>query len=145
MTKNIAETSTQVELHVPDFKVVKKFYGKLGFEVVWEEPPSKQHGYLVIKRDENIIAFFCGNIEVYKHRFFSRFLKDTPRGYAVEIIIYISDNNLEEFYQSFINQGGIKYIVEPIRLQPWGKKDSRIMDPFGYYIRFSEPDNILFK
>lgn len=29
-----------IELHVPDFAVVKDFYGCLGFSVVWERSPG---------------------------------------------------------------------------------------------------------
>jgi predicted lactoylglutathione lyase len=37
-------TDIQLELHVPDFELVKKFYGDLGFEVVWERKPQEKKG-----------------------------------------------------------------------------------------------------
>ena len=52
-----ANNTIQVELHVPDFEKVKEFYGKLGFKVVWERKPEEKKGYLVIKRDNNILCF----------------------------------------------------------------------------------------
>ena len=70
---------------------VKDFYSKLGFEIVWEYPPKDQSGYLVMKRGNSILAFFCGNEEVYNHPFFKRFSKTTPRGNGTEVAIYIPD------------------------------------------------------
>lgn len=138
--KDLPKTDVILELHVPDFQKVKDFYGKLGFEVVWETPQSKI-GYMVIKKDDSILAFYCGTDEVYDHRFFKRYPKSTPRGYGVEVVIYT--DSIDEFYKEFIDKLGEKYIVEPLIKQRWGKKDFRIMDPFGFYVRFSEPDNIL--
>lgn len=138
----LPQTDTMIELHVPDFKVVKDFYGKLGYKVVWETEPGAI-GYMVLKRNNSILAFYSGTEEVYNHRFFKRFPKESPRGYAVEIVVYIEDLPMDEFYEDFIKNLGDKYVVEPLILERWGKKDFRIMDPFGFYIRFSEPDNIL--
>jgi len=52
-----ANNSIQIELHVPDFETVKEFYAKLGFLVVWERKPEGKKGYLVMKRDNNILSF----------------------------------------------------------------------------------------
>lgn len=136
-------TDIIIELHVSDFKKVKDFYGKLGFKKVWEYPPKKQTGYLVIKRKNSILAFFCGNEEVYQHAFFKRFPKNTIRGYGVEIAIYISDIRIEKYYQEFLEKIGNQYLIQPLKTQPWGSKDFRIVDPFGYYLSIREPDNIL--
>lgn len=40
-----------IEFHVPDFQMVKDFYSKLGFSVVWERQPEGHKGYLVLKRE----------------------------------------------------------------------------------------------
>src|SRR5262249_23004176 len=45
-----------VELHVPNFQLIKEFYGKLGFDVVWERKPEGSKGYLVIQREKNILC-----------------------------------------------------------------------------------------
>jgi len=29
-------------------------------------------------------------------------------------------------------------VVEPLRMRPWGARDFRIADPFGYYLRITE-------
>jgi lactoylglutathione lyase len=133
-----------VELHVPDFNITKDFYGKLGFQTVWEYPPHKQSGYLVMRRGNSILAFFCGNNQVYQHAYFKNFPPQTPRGYAVEIRLNITDQKIETYYQHVIKSCGAKVIVEPLTLQPWGSKDFRIIDPFGFYICIREPWNILY-
>lgn len=130
--------SVQIELHVPDFEKVKDFYGKLGFKVVWERKPEKKKGYLVIKKDENILCFWPGNEYVGKQSYFKNFPSDTKRGYGVEIVIMTNDiENLYKKAELFCK------IVDKLRTQPWGLKDFRIEDPFGFYIRFTEPHNIL--
>lgn len=145
MTKTVALTDVIIELHVPDFDKVKDFYGKLGFAAVWEYPPKEQSGYLVMKRQNSILAFFCGNEEVYNHPYFKKFPKTTPRGYGVEIAIYVSDRQIEDLYKDVIDGLGKDCIVEPLSLKPWGSKDFRLIDPFGYYLCFREPGNILHK
>lgn len=139
----VALTDVIIELHVPDSGKVKDFYGKLGFEKVWEYPPKGQTGYLVMKRKDSILAFFCGNKEVFNHPFFKRFPKDTVRGYGVEIAIYISDQPIEQYYKQVIGNIGKGHIVEPLKTKPWGSKDFRIIDPFGFYLCIREASNVL--
>lgn len=143
MSKNVALTDIILELHVPDFNNVKDFYGKLGFKKVWEYPAKGQSGYLVMKRKNSILAFFCGNQEVYNHPFFKQFPKTTVKGYGVEISIYISDQLLNKYYEHVLEQIDNQQIVQPLEMKPWGSKDFRIIDPFGYYLCFREPSNIL--
>lgn len=134
---NSAKNTTLLELHVPDFKKAKEFYGKLGFKVVWERKPDEKKGYLVLKKENNILCFWPGNDYVDEHEYFGKFPKNTKRGYGVEIVIMIK--NINNFYakaKSFAN------IVEALQVKPWGLKDFRIEDPFGFYIRFTEPHNI---
>ena len=87
--KNPANNSIQIELHVPDFELVKEFYGKLGLEIVWERKPEEKKGYLVIKKDNNILCFWPGNENVEKQSYFQNFPSDTKRGYGVEIVIMV--------------------------------------------------------
>ena len=146
MAKSVALTDVILELHVSDFDKVKDFYGKLGFKKVWEYPAKGQSGYLVIKRKDSILCFFCGNEEVYNHPYFKKFPKTTVKGYGVEIAIYLSDVKdvkIDDYYQQVIKTIGKDCIVEPLKLKPWGSKDFRIIDPFGYYLCFREPSNIL--
>jgi len=127
-----------LELHVTDFGKVKEFYGKLDFEVVWEREPEGFKGYLVMRRGDSILCFWAGNEEVYNHPYFKAFPKDTKRGYGVEVVIFIED--IDKFYEK-VNK--FANIVEKLTLQPWGDKDFRVEDPFGYYLRFSSQYNTL--
>jgi len=129
-----------LELHVPDFDIAKNFYQKLGFQVVWEKRPEGElrKWYMVMKLCEAIFGFYPGNEEVWNQTYFKNFPKDTKRGYGVEIVIEIE--NIDELYdqaKQFAN------IVGELQLKHWGLKDFRIEDPFGYYIRFTEPIDIL--
>lgn len=127
------KTTTQIELHVPDFQKVKHFYGSIGFQVVRENPIGGENGYLVLQLEENFICFWPGTDAVYNHPYFKQFPKETIHGYGVEIVINV--NNLDAVYKKAEQ---LNAVVEKIKKRPWGPKDFRITDPFGYYIRISE-------
>ena len=135
---NELSSDVMIELHVPSFEIAKKFYGDLGFSVVWERNSNNPNTrYLVMKRGKSIINFFSGSEEVYNHSFFKKFPKTTPRGYAVEIIIPI------EGIENFFNEIKNKYpenIVKPLE-KMFTYPDFRIVDPFGFYLRFVERYN----
>jgi dihydroneopterin aldolase len=120
-----------VELHVPDFAPVRSFYGRLGFSVVRDEPGPD--GYLVLQHQQNVIAFWPGSDAVRGHRFFSLHPAGTVRGHGVEIIITTSE--LDALYA---RAKDLEAVVEPMRARPWGARDFRIADPFGYYLRVTE-------
>jgi catechol 2,3-dioxygenase-like lactoylglutathione lyase family enzyme len=129
-----------VELHVPDFDIAKDFYCKLGFEVVWEKRPSDKlrAWYLVMKRESCFVCFWPGNQEVENQTYFKNFPANTKKGYGVEIIFPVSDiDGLYELAKTFAN------IVGELKVRHFGKKDFRLEDPFGYYLRFTEPYDIL--
>lgn len=133
-----AQNNILLELHVPDFEGVKDFYGKLGFKQVWERKPEADKGYLILKRGDNILCFWPGNETVKEQTYFKQFPKDTKRGYGVEIVVMVED--IESFYNEV---RGSANVVEELIERPWGLKDFRVEDPFGYYLRFTEPHNIL--
>ncbi|MDE1871014.1 MAG: hypothetical protein KGI06_02125 [Candidatus Micrarchaeota archaeon] len=129
-----------IELHVPDFKKTKAFYKKLGFEVVSEDPIGKELGYLVMRLGKTFLNFYGGDSRVYKHTFFKEFPKNTRLGYGVEITIILDD--IEGYYKSVFPK--VKNnVVQPLITKRWGKKDFRLADPFGFYLRFTEPVNWL--
>ncbi len=123
-----------MELHVPDFAVTKKFYKDLGFIVVWEKKPSERKGYLVMRRGDSIINFYCGNNHVYEQEYFKNFPDNTKKGYATEIIIPI--DNIENFYKKIYRKYKDK-VVGPLRKR-FSKLDFRMTDLFGFYLRFVE-------
>ena len=128
----------QLELHVPDFGQVLDFYGKLGFKDVWKRHEGDVGDYLVMERDGVIINFWPGNEEVWEQPYFKDFPHDTKRGYGVEIVIPVED--IESFYEQLKT---FAKVVEELKTQPWGLKDFRVEDPFGFYLRFTSPHNIL--
>ncbi len=127
----------QIELHVPDFTKVIEFYGKLGFEKVWSRNRNDIGDYLVLRRGNTVINFWPGNETVLEQPYFKQFPTDTKRGYGVEIVIPVE--NVEQLFEQIKEE---TFVVEPLTQQPWGRKDFRIVDPFGYYLRITEPHDI---
>lgn len=138
MNDTPAKNYLHLELHVPDFEQVKSYYGSLGFQVVWERRPEDAKGYLVIEMDGTVLCFWGGNNAIYQQTYFKKFPHDTPRGYGVELVIMIDD--IEDYYSEVKSKSNV---VEPLTKQPWGLYDFRIVDPFGYYLRFTSKHNIL--
>lgn len=52
MSVNPQQNNSLIELHIPDFELAKNFYGKLGFNVIWEREPEDKKGlsYSKIRR-----------------------------------------------------------------------------------------------
>ncbi|HEX9387746.1 MAG TPA: VOC family protein [Anaerolineales bacterium] len=132
-----AQNHVLIELHVPDFEKVKDYYRKLGFQVMRETKPEDKNGYLVLKMEDNILCFWAGNESVYEQSYFRRFPRNTKRGYGIEIVLMVVD--VEAYYNKV---KGFANVVGPLALRPWGLKDFRIEDPFGYYIRITSLYNI---
>ncbi len=121
-----------LELHVPDFDIARSFYEKLGFSFCWEE--KENGGYLVMQKGKNLLNFYGGSEDVFQHSYFQQFPDNTQRGYGVEMILLVGD--IEKYYEEVSEK--IDTIATPLKLRPWGKKDFRLCDPFGYYWRISE-------
>lgn len=127
-----------IELHVPSFEIAKEFYGNLGFEIVWERNSEDPDiCYLVMKKGTSIINFYGGSERVYDHSFFKKFPKTTPKGYGIEIIIPV--DGIEDFYKQ-ISLKCKKNIVKKLD-QILSHPDFRMIDPFGFYLRFVERYN----
>lgn len=139
-TSSLALTDVIIELSVPDFTLTKEFYSQLGFNVVWEEPPRGLNGYLVMRLNQSILCFFCGNSSVSQHPYFRQFPQVTKRGYGVEISVPVA--SIENYYAK-VRSRIPKHIFQPLKQQPWGKQDFRVEDCFGYFLRFNEPWNVL--
>lgn len=125
-----------VELHVPDFERVKEFYGALGFRVEREERPSGGDGYLVLALDGNLLAFWPGSSLVEGHPYFGGAEAGRP-GHRVEIVLMVED--VEAIHE---RAGLLGAVVAPLVRRPWGARDFRAADPFGFYLRFSEPHDV---
>lgn len=127
-----------VELHVPDFEVIKAYYQSMGFDIVWERPPEGFKGYLVVRLDHNVLCFWAGNEHVYEQEYFSHFPRDSKRGYGVELVLMVDD--IDAYYDKVKD---IANVFEPLQLRPWKLRDFRCVDPAGYYLRFTSKHNIL--
>jgi catechol 2,3-dioxygenase-like lactoylglutathione lyase family enzyme len=121
-------TDVYIELHVPDFKKAIRFYSRLGFKLLW-----RTEDYLVMRRKRSVLNFYGGSQKVYSHSYFGRFKKTTKCGYGVEIIIPV--DRVELIYSSVRK---FAKIVQPLQLKKWGRRDFRIVDPFGFYLRITE-------
>lgn len=130
------EGDITVELHVPDFDAAVAFYAILGFELVLRQ--NGELGYMVMKRSRSVIAFYGGSDKVYEHAYFKRFDTKTPRGYGVEIVIQVE--NIDEAFRA-IKRFRNEVIVEELVERPWGQRDFRLVDPFGFYLRITEKIN----
>ena len=110
-----------LELHVPDFELVKDYYEKLGFEVVQETKPTGKAGCLILKTEDNILCFWAGNDAVDRQSYFKRFPRGTKRGYRVEVVLMVADVDSDyEKVEEFAN------VIGPLCLRP-----------FGYYLRIT--------
>ncbi|HMH70153.1 MAG TPA: hypothetical protein VK502_02045 [Candidatus Saccharimonadales bacterium] len=132
-----------LELHVPSFQLVRDFYGKLDFKETTYDPTSgggSDLGYLVMRRCDEIgdttLNFYGDKENVSKHAYFVDFPTDTPRGYGVEITVPVSD--VEGLWRNVSDTFDKQAISQPLTLKRWGKRDFRVIDPFGFYVRFTE-------
>lgn len=141
--KNIIANNLIIELHVPDFDKIKDFYSKLAFKITLEDKVNeKELGYLTMTREDKMgntmLNFYGGDDRVYNQSYFKQFPRDTKRAYASEITIVVKD--VEAMYN--LAMTNLKeYVVKPLRSNEdhshqW--KDFRMVDPFGFYIRFTE-------
>lgn len=128
---------TLVELHIPDFEIAKEFYNKLEFQICWERIPEGKKGYLVLALDQNTLCFWGGNESIYDQTYFKSFPDSAPRGIGVELVFQVQD--FDQYYERISRRVSI---LEPRAMQPWGLEDFRVVDPFGYYLRFTTPHDV---
>lgn len=127
-----------VELHVPEFESVKRFYGELGFSIAWQSDAPGEGGYLVMEKNAVVICFWPGNESINAQPYFKDFPEGTRRGFGVELVIMVDD--LDDTYLRAQQLGAV---VEELKMKPWGLRDFRAADPFGYYLRFNEAHDVL--
>lgn len=132
-----------IELHVPDLEIIKDFYSKLEFQVSMDDKPNeKELGYLTMTREDamgkTMLNFYGGDERVYSQSYFKQFPKDTKRGYASEVTIVVGDiEKLYEAANSKLKDNIVREIKE-IEDHEHKWKDFRMVDPFGFYLRFTE-------
>ncbi|MFA6274292.1 MAG: hypothetical protein WC662_03970 [Candidatus Paceibacterota bacterium] len=133
-----------LELHIPDFNSERNFLAIFGFKEIMYDPTSggggSDLGYMVLKREDIIgntsINFYGDKEKVSQHKYFIDFPPETRRGYEVEITIPVSD--VKKLLEEVKDKLEEKQIAQPLTLKRWNKWDFRVVDPFGFYIRFTE-------
>jgi uncharacterized glyoxalase superfamily protein PhnB len=134
-----------LELHIPNFGPPRDFYRQFGFIEIDYDPLSgggeSDLGYFELKREDSLgrtqLNFYGDKDSVAKHARFKEFPADTPRGYAVEITFPVDD--VENLWERVGRHLPKKQISQPLEIKRWGKRDFRVIDPFGFYVRFTEP------
>lgn len=128
------KTGVYIELHIDDFKTAIDFYSNLGFVVVFRT--EDDGGYLTLRKERCILNFYGGSEIINEHDFFSRFPSSTQPGYRVEIVVIVRD--VQAAFRAIKDTIPKKHIVETLQKRPWGQMDFRLVDPFGFYLRFTE-------
>lgn len=143
MTETAIKNNLVIELHVPDFKPAREFYGLFGFEELSYDPTSgggSDLGYLVLARSDTLgttmLNFYGDKEKVAQHAHFKDFPATTPRGYGVEITIIVE--KVDVLWEKISKKLDEAAISQPLLTKRWGKQDFRVIDPFGFYVRFTE-------
>ncbi len=120
-----------LELFVSDLAASRSFYARvLGFRIHVQKPD----GYTVMIRGDAIIALNSRTILREGHP--ARAQPGEGHGRGVEIVLSVDD--IERAYEEVQITGWP--ISTPLTLQPWGAYDFRVVDPDGYYINVSSPE-----
>ncbi len=119
---------SRVELYPADLNATLNFYVHvLGFDCIRDERETGD-GYLLLQRDEAVVSASqradVGN----------RAARRPPVG--VELVLVVDDVIRE--LDRIRDRGWA--IDEGLTSRPWGARDFRLLDPSGYYITVSEPD-----
>jgi len=145
MTPGPVRNNLILEMHVPGFKAARDFYRQFGFEEIAYDPISgggvSDLGYLELKREDALgrtqLNFYGDKDSVARHARFNEFPEDTPRGYAVEITIPV--DGVARLWEDVGRHLPTEVISQPLVVKRWGKLDFRVVDPYGFYLRFTEP------
>lgn len=107
------------KLPMRDKSETKSYYENLGFVHFGRDFMD----YLMMQKDEIEIHFF-----LYKDL-------DSLENYGQ---VYIRTNNIDEIYQTFLDQ---KVAIHPngnLQTKPWGQKEFSLLDPNGNLLTFGE-------
>lgn len=120
----------QVNLAVKDLRVSAAFYTEtFGFKELSNDP-----GYILLQRNELVLGLKTDELLWYPEPG-EQPVEALARGVGVELVLEISD--IGQFHAK-MQQAGVS-IHEPLKEQPWGATDFRMLDPDGYYWRITSP------
>ena len=120
-------TNLRLEIFPADLNATVRFYvDLLGFSIV-EDRRADPVPYISLVRDGFRLGAVAvpGGLGAHRH---------PPTG--VEIVVEVDYLHAE---RDRVARGGWP-IEEDITLRPWGLKDFRILDPDGYFLRFTTDD-----
>lgn len=115
-------TSIHPKLPIRDISITKDFYlNKLGFQLAGS---GDYPDYLMAEKDQVQIHFF-----LFKDL-------DPKTNYGQ---VYIRTNNIDELYQSFLDNKVDIHPNAPLQTKPWRQKEFSILDPDNNLITFGQP------
>ena len=115
-------TSINPKLPIRDISITKDFYlNKLGFQLT---SAGDYPDYLMAEKDQVQIHFF-----LFKDL-------DPKTNYGQ---VYIRTNNIDELYQSFLDNKVDIHPNAPLQTKPWRQKEFSILDPDNNLITFGQP------
>ena len=118
------------ELFVADRPRSIGFYEEaLGFRL--QSAAARSSAYVQIVNG-NVKIGLCDVKSLSAKHYFRTIASDRP-GLGVEIVFEVAD--LEQYERRAQLAGAI---YEPLRERPWGRRDFRVVDPDGYYVRVTE-------
>ena len=120
----------QVNLAVKDLQASAAFYTRtFDFKEVSNDP-----GYILLQRNALVLGLKTDEL-LWHPNPGERPVESLVRGVGVELVLEISD--IGQLHTK-MQQAGVA-IHEPLKEQPWGATDFRMLDPDGYYWRITSP------
>ena len=120
----------QVNLAVKDLRVSAAFYTEtFGFKEL-----SNDFGYILLQRNELVLGLKTDELLWYPDPG-EQPVESLTRGVGVELVLETLD--IGQFHAE-MQRAGVA-IHEPLKDQPWGAADFRMLDPDGYYWRITSP------
>lgn len=119
----------RLELFVKSVPESKDFYARvLGFDVINYQP----NGYSVFRKGAMQISLEAQANLPNDHPI--KPMAGERAGLGIEIVLEVDD--LDAMYDHFLNQNWP--LSNALEERPWGRRDFRVLDPDGYYIRITE-------
>ena len=123
-------TKLQVNLAVKDLRVSAAFYT----ETFDFKERTSNPGYILLQRNALVLGLKTDELLWYPDPG-DQPVEALARGVGVELVLETSD--IDQFHARMQQAGAT--IHEPLKEQPWGARDFRMLDPDGYYWRITSP------
>ncbi len=122
--------SLRLEVFVSDVEKSAEFYTRvLGFERL-----DGESDYVPV-RSGSVTIGLGPAAGLHKLHHFNPDVQNSRRGLGMEIVLEVDD--VKSYFEN-VKASGYKGKLTPLRTQPWGLTDFRIVDPDGYYLRITD-------